>query len=343
MSTLAVSDVPEAHADAAAILSAPAPRMRAAVMTGPHDVAVQLIERPAPGPQEMRIRVQGCGVCASNLGPWESLPGITYPLEAGAPGHEGWGSIDALGPGVTGWQTGERVAFLGGRSYAEYDVVASSAAVRLPPMLDGRPFPGEAIACAVNVFRRSRIAPGDDVAVVGIGFLGALLVQLAVRAGANVVALSRRDFALDLADRMGALETLAMDDHARVLQAARGLTSGRGFARVVEATGKQWPLDLASELTAEGGTLVIAGYHQDGPRRVNMQLWNWRGLDVINAHERDPRVQMAGLQRAVHLAATGELEFLPLITDRLPLERLGDALDRTSRRPDGFLKAVVMP
>jgi len=54
---------------------------------------------------------------------------------------------------------------------------------------------------------------------------------------------------------------------------------------VIEAAGQQWPLDLATELTRERGRLIIAGYHQDGPRQINMQLWNWRGLDVINAHE----------------------------------------------------------
>ena len=66
---------------------------------------------------------------------------------------------------------------------------------------------------------------------------------------------------------------------------------------MIEAVGKQWPLDLAAELTREGGRLVIAGYHQDGPRQVNMQLWNWRGFDVANAHERDPQVAVRGHAR----------------------------------------------
>ena len=92
---------------------------------------------------------------------------------------------------------------------------------------------------------------------------------------------------------MGAAELIPMDDYWRILEQVKALTGGRFCERVIEAVGKQWPLDLAGELTAEGGRLVIAGYHQDGPRQVNMQLWNWRGLDVINAHERDP----AGLCR----------------------------------------------
>ena len=77
------------------------------------------------------------------------------------------------------------------------------------------------------------------------------------------------------------------------------LTDDRGCDVAIEAVGAQWPLDLAAELTAVRGRLVIAGYHQDGPRQVSMQSWNWKGLDVINAHERDPQVYVAGMEEAV--------------------------------------------
>jgi threonine dehydrogenase-like Zn-dependent dehydrogenase len=110
---------------------------------------------------------------------------------------------------------------------------------------------------------------------------------------------------------------------------------------VIEAVGKQWPLDLAAELTRERGTLVIAGYHQDGPRQVNMQLWNWRGLDVTNAHERDPHIYVQGMRAAVEAVASGRLDPTPLFTHSFPLERLDEALDATRDRPEGFVKAVV--
>ena len=77
---------------------------------------------------------------------------------------------------------------------------------------------------------------------------------------------------------------------------------------VIEATGQQRPLDLAAELTRVRGRLVIAGYHQDGPRSVNMQLWNWRGIDVINAHERDPEIYRRGMDEGVRLLAAGGLD-----------------------------------
>ena len=90
------------------------------------------------------------------------------------------------------------------------------------------------------------------------------------------------------------------------------------------------------------GRLVIAGYHQDGPRQVNMQLWNWRGLDVINAHERDPRIYLAGMQSAVEAVRAGRLDPAPLYSHRFPLSRLDEALTLSEERPDGFMKALVL-
>jgi len=315
--------------------------MRAAVITGPGRMEVRGTALPSPGPGQVRVRLEGCGVCASNLTPWAGPDWMTFPTEPGGMGHEGWGVIDAVGEGVTAVKAGDRVATLSHHSYAEYDVANEAAVVLLPPALDGQPFPGEPLGCAFNIFRRSGIKTGDTVAIVGVGFLGAVLTRLATEAGARVIAISRRPFSLDLARRFGAAETIPLDDHYGIISRVSELTGGDFCDVVIEAVGKQWPLDLAAELTKERGRLIIAGYHQDGPRQINMQLWNWRGLDVINAHERDPAVYARGVRDAVEAVVSGRLDPGPLITHAWPLERLGEALDATRDRPDGFLKAVV--
>jgi threonine dehydrogenase-like Zn-dependent dehydrogenase len=315
--------------------------MRAALIHRPNQF--QTIETfiPEPGMQQVLVRVEGCGVCASNLPVWEGRAWFNYPLAPGALGHEGWGHIEALGPEVDGFKVGDRVAFLSEHAYAEYDVAGVESLLRLPAQLDEQPFPGEPLGCAMNVFRRSDIQPGQTVAVIGIGFLGALLVQLAAQAGARVIAVSRRPFALDIARQFGATETLTLDDYWRIIQHVRDLTEGAGCARVIEAVGQQWALDLATELTGTRGRLVIAGYHQDGTRQVNLQLWNWRGLDVINAHERDPQVYREGMQAALHAILAGTLDPAPLYTHCFPLDQLDEALDTLRQRPAGFLKALV--
>jgi threonine dehydrogenase-like Zn-dependent dehydrogenase len=315
--------------------------MRAAVLTGPGRLRIEEVARPEPGPGQVRIRLEGCGVCASNLTPWAGPEWMRYPTEPGALGHEGWGRIDAVGGGVSGFEEGDRVAALSGNSYAEYDLAPASALVALPSSLDDIDFPAEPFGCAMNIFRRSQIEPGQSVAIIGIGFLGATLTRLASEAGANVIAISRRPCSLALARRMGAAETIAMDDHHMIVDRVKALTGGRMCERVIEAVGKQWPLDLAAELTAEGGRMIVAGYHQDGPRQVNMQLWNWRGFDVINAHERDPAICLRGMHEAVDAVAAGRIDLGPLLTHRYGLDRLGAALDATRDRPPGFVKALV--
>ncbi len=317
--------------------------MRAAVLTAPGTVRIDEVPLPEPGPGQVRIRLEGCGVCASNLTPWEGPEWMQFPTAPGDLGHEGWGIVDAVGSEVRDLTTGDRVAALAGKSYAEYDVADAFAVVRLPESLRDVDLPGEPFGCAMNIFRRSDIREGQTVAIIGVGFLGAILVRLASKVGARVIAISRRPESLDLATRMGAAETIPMDDHYRIIEQVKDLTGGRFCDRVIEAVGKQWPLDLAAELTSEGGRLVIAGYHQDGPRQVNMQLWNWRGFDVANAHERDPAVALQGVREAVAAIESGLIDPTMLVTHRFPLERLGDALDATRDRPGNFVKAVVVP
>ena len=315
--------------------------MLAAVLRQPGEIVIEELPLPEPSAGQVRLRLVGCGVCASNLEPFEGKPWFQYPFAPGAPGHEGWGVIDAVGANVHQWKGGERVATISQRAYATHDLAPADEVVVLPPALDGQPFPAEPLACAVNIFRRSQIEPGSTVAVVGIGFVGALLVRLAANAGARVIAIGRRPFALDLAKQMGADVCLPMDDHWKIIEEVKLLTGGILCRTVIEATGQAWPLDLAALLTRERGRLVIAGYHQDGPRQINLQLWNWRGLDVVNAHERDPQVYLDGMKAAVRAVASGELDPRPLYTHVLPLARLPEAFALMRERPDGFLKALV--
>lgn len=316
--------------------------MRAAVITAPRRFELREVPIPEPGPRQVRVRLEGCGVCASNIPPWEGRPWFNYPMQPGALGHEGYGHIDAIGTETTGFTIGQRVAMLSYHAYAEYDVADVESVVALPDSLGDQPFPAEPLGCTLNIFERCLIETGSTVAIIGVGFLGALLTQLSARAGARVIAIARRPYALEIARTMGAAETIAMEDHQHILEQVRQLTDGRFCDVVIEAVGKQWPLDLAGELTCERGRLVVAGYHQDEPRQVNMQLWNWRGIDVINAHERDPRIYTRGMKRAVKAVASGQLTPSSLYTHRFTLDQFDQALEMSCERPDGFMKGIII-
>jgi len=312
-----------------------------AIMSAPGRIELKMLEFREPAAGELRIQIEGCGVCASNLPIWEGKPWFDYPFEPGAPGHEAWGRVDAVGEGVTGFTRGDRVALLSSHAFAEYDFARTSEVVQLPAALEEAAFPAEPLGCAMNIFKRAKIRSGETVAIVGIGFLGTLLTQLAVKAGARVLALSHRRSSLKLAEQFGATATIEIVDEQQALQSVKRATHGRGCECVIEATGTQEALDLASELTAERGRLVIAGYHQDGPRRVNMQLWNWRGIDIVNAHERDPLVYVAGMRDAIEAAQAGVIDPRPLYTHTFPLNDLSRAFETLEDSPEGFIKALI--
>jgi threonine dehydrogenase-like Zn-dependent dehydrogenase len=313
--------------------------MRALRIIAPRRAEVDKIAVPDPGPTQVRIRLEGCGICGSNLAVWQGRPWFDYPFPPGAPGHEGWGIIDAIGEAVQNVKPGQRVAFLSGHALAEYDVADVESVVLLPSTPAA--FPGEALGCAVNIMRRSAIEKDHTIAVIGVGFIGALLVQMASRLGARVIAISRRPFALKIARLCGAVETVQLDSIETVAARLCDITGKATCERVIEAVGEQQSLDLASALTGERGRLIIAGYHQDADRRINMQLWNWRGIDIVNAHERDPRIYIDGMREAARSVDEGRLAPSFLITHSFALDQITQAFSALQERPDGFLKAWV--
>ena len=313
-------------------------RVKAARIVAPGRVELAEVDRPMPGAGEVLVKVLACGVCGSDQNAWRGVPGVEYPLAPGAPGHEVWGEVAAPGPGVVdpSLAVGRRVTGLIQGGYAQYAVARADELLAVPPSFDDAILLGEPLRCAANAARRAGRRPGERVAVVGFGYLAALVALLLFpeRRG-NWVAISRRAESRALALRLGA-------------EAAYGFEAvpdelWDSFPVVIEAAGVQQALDYATWLTAYGGRLVVVGYHADGPRMVNMQSWNWKGIDVINAHERRSDVYLRGLREGLAVAERHRLDLPGLISHRWPLERLGQALETAARRPADFVKGVVLP
>jgi len=212
------------------------PKMKAVQVSKPHG-SFEVVSRDVrdPGPGEIRVKVEACGVCHSDaLTKGGAYPGLTLPR---VPGHEIAGRVDAVGARVTAWKAGDRVgvgwhgghcfqcnacrkgmfincekaqvtgiSFDGG--YAEYAVVPYEAAARIPADLDA--LQAAPLLCAgvttYNSLRHSGARPGDTVAVQGIGGLGHLALQYAARMGFRTVALSHGAEKEALARELGAHE-----------------------------------------------------------------------------------------------------------------------------------------
>ena len=183
--------------------------------------------------------------------------------------------------------------------------------------------------------------PEYPVAIIGIGFLGALLCQLCKQKVAKVIAISQREFSLSFAAEFGADEIIPITNTWEIAGKIKEITQGNYCSRVIEATGKQEAIDIATEIISEGGKLIIAGYHQDGMRQVDFQKWNWKGIDVINAHERDAKKYISGIKNAVDAVAKGILNPELLYTHKFNIADINKGFEFTATRPEGFMKALI--
>jgi len=321
----------------------------------------ELVERhvPEPGPGEVRIQVEACGVCHSEMmvkeGHW---PGLQYPR---IPGHEIAGRIDALGAGVSDWRVGQRVGvgWHGGHcfrcercrrgdfilcrngkitgishdgGYAEYMVSPAEAVAAMPDELPADE--AAPLLCAgITVFNSLRNAgarPGDLVAIQGVGGLGHLGIQFANRMGFITVALARGSDKQALASELGAKHFIdsAGGSTAQALQKLGG-------ARLILATAPD--AKSISALVgglAPSGKLLIVG--------AAMEPLTISALDLIGG-----RRTIQGWPSGTAMDSQDTLRFSALegvrpMVEKFPLSKVAEAYDRMASGKVRFRAVLTM-
>jgi len=323
---------------------------------------LELVSRPVPDPGSgaVRIRVEACGICHSDMFTKEGLwPGIQYPR---VPGHEIAGVIDALGPAVPGWAVGDRVGvgWHGGHcgycdscrrgdfltcqiapqipgmtydgGYAEYAIIPSVALARIPadlPAVDAAPLMCAGITM-FNSLRHSGARPGDLVAVLGLGGLGHLGVQFAARMGFKTVAIARGPDKGPLATRLGAhhyIDSQAGDPAAALVKL--------GGAKVI----------LATVTSGSAMQAVLGGLGIDG------KLFVLGGapdpLTVVPLSLLGHRLSITGWPSGTSIDSQDTLAFSILsdvrpMTEVFPLERAAEAYERMLSGKARF-RVVITP
>lgn len=322
--------------------------MKASVIAGPQKSELVEIAVPEIGDEEVLIRVKVCGVCASELHPW--MDGASW-LEASGQrpifGHEPVGIIESVGSRVKGFQVGDRVTGLIQNAFAQYTKADYRKIVKVPDSLDDMEAIGEPLSCLMSGADRTPVALGDDVAIVGAGFMGLGFLQLMRLKGAGkIIAVDMREESLQHAKRFGADETYTPMDvkpEYKVTEWKHMDQGIKGIDVAVEASGSQGALQLAGEMTAVHGTLSVVGYHQGngGLRNVNMELWNWKAISVVNAHERRTEVHMKQMEAGLKLIANGLFNMKDMITHVYSLDEVDKAYDAIKSKPEGFIKAII--
>jgi L-iditol 2-dehydrogenase len=314
--------------------------VRRALLVGPR--RFDIVEQPLPaiGASDVLVQVGECGLCASDVEVWLGKTDQQLPLPLG---HEAAGVVLDIGKDVTTVTPGCTVAcWVEGGGFSE--TVLTQERFCLP--VDGagaHPAVAEPLSCVVNAIGLAAPQLGDDVVIVGAGFMGNLL-QLAVqlRGPRTVTVVDVRREALERAARLGA--TFTVDSSAEDLgQIIGDITGGRGADVTFEVTGTNQGLDLAETATRMSGKLAIVGYHQGGTRAIRLGHWNWMAFDIVNAHFRDKETILAGMRAGLRLLSAGKLDVTPLLTHFYPLDAIGEAFQAAVTKPAGFVKAVIQP
>ncbi len=325
--------------------------MKASVLIGPKQSEIREVPLPTVGAQDVLVRVEACGVCFSEFHSWAGESDVDYPQIMG---HEPSGVIEQVGNQVDSLQVGQAVTVLPtqrgyfthgiSQAFAQYVVAPMERVVPLAPNVNFPEALGEPIACLISAIERTSIQLADRVAIVGCGFMGLILLQLIkLRSPKEVVAIDIRSDALMQAKGLGADRVLRPQDVKPQDKLTEWKDLGQGFDVVFEVSGSQPGLTLAGELVKAHGILSIVGYHANGFRTLDVGLWNWKAIDVINAHERRNAVMMAGMKTGIDLIASGKLDMTSLVTHLYPLGEVDTAFSAMQDKPTGFIKAVILP
>ena len=338
--------------------------MRAARLEGIDSLHVRQVAAPEPGPGEVVVRVEACGVCGTDHHILHGEYPASLPVTLG---HEFAGTVAATGPGAR-LAVGTRVAIdpniacgvcrecrrgdiclcprrvaLGvdrDGGLAEYALVPETQAYQLPPAM---PIEWgalcEPLACCLRGLDLATIQPGASVVVLGGGVIGQLMVQLARLAGATTVVLvTRQEGRRRLAEELGATATLdprAGDIVALIAGEAGGLAPG-GADVVLECAGTIETLEQSIALARRGGTVLVFGVApQMATARVSPFDVFARELRILGSYLNP---HMHG--RAVELAASGQLALDPLITHRIDLSAIPAVLAAPAAR--GEVKSMVL-
>lgn len=332
--------------------------MACAMWRGVDDMRLERHPVPTPTGREILVRVAACGICATDLHLLDgSIPLYTPPRVLG---HEMSGTVVAVGPEARSVEVGaavavdpnmscgscfycqealpymctRRVSMIGG--FAEYLRVPEQTAYPLPP---GIPVEYGAIAeplsCVLRATERAGLRAGGTVAVVGAGTIGLLVVQLAKRSGAALVAVSepdaeRRALALQLGADL-AVDPTSDDPRERLLQETRGI----GVDVAFEAVGAVVTAQTAISLPRRSGTVILIGVP---PATAELTLKSYE-LFERELTIRTSFIRAYEFRRAVELLAVLDID--PLLGTRFPLERIHDAFAAAGSRQG--VKTLVTP
>lgn len=315
-------------------------KRRVAILVKKGQTKISEEETPEVGKDDVLIKVRACGICAGDAYAFLGYP-VWFDLPA-ALGHEPSGEVVEVGTNVTKFSEGDHITAMGTPGFSDFLVANESYVEKVPEKIPFEHAIGEPLACVVNAIRLICPKLGDNVAVVGTGFMGLLLVQALSRLSLeNLVGFDINDERLKLAKRYGANVVLNPKDEGTTKEVA-GITGSEGFDVVIEATGNPSGVGLATKLTRKRGKLVIFSYHPN-PVPVDLRTWDLNGLEVVMANPNRAEDMRENLRLAVMMLARDMFDLEELVTHKWQLDEVQEALEYASKRPGDYIKGIIIP
>ena len=342
--------------------------MKALVLEEYNKFVLKEVEKPRIQPDEVLVRIQACSICGSDVHGMDGSTGRRIPPVI--MGHEAAGIIEQVGQNVEGWKEGDRVTFDStlycgecefckrgevnlcdnrrvfgvscgeyrfNGAFAEYAAVNQRILYKLPEEVSFlQAAMIEPLSIAVHAVRVSNIAQDQDVAVVGTGMIGLLLVQvLAAKGCRKLIAVDVDDDKLALAKRFGA--THIVNSKGDAVKEILDITQGRGLDASFEAVGIEVTGNIAIKSLRKGGTAVLVG-NLSAMESLPVQAIVTRQLSVLGS------CASAGeYDECIQLIAEKKVDVEAFVSASAPLDEGAKWFKRLYAKEPGLMKVILLP
>jgi L-iditol 2-dehydrogenase len=343
-------------------------QMMAAVLYGKENLRVERVSVPGVDAGDILVRVRVALTCGTDVKVFLRGYHARMIVPPAVFGHELAGDVVAVGPAVRNFSVGQRVVaansapcgscffcrrgqenlcedlLFNNGAYAEYIRIPARIVERntylIPDHVSYRDAAlVEPLACVIRGFESTHPAPGDSIAIVGLGPVGLMFVRLAKLRGCRVIAVGRRKTQLDRALLLGADEAIEADDDGDPVRAVRAMTHGRGVDIAIEAVGKPETWDWVVNMVRRGGTVsFFGGCPNDTYVKLDTALLHYSEITCQASFHHTP----AHIRTALELVSAGDVPASFFVNREEPLANLL-AVMRFLMSHDGHLKTAIVP
>ncbi len=317
-------------------------KFRRAMLDEPHKISIYEVEE-SPSKGQVMLKVSGCGMCNWELEFWHGTLNWGYPQVLG---HEFSGVVVEVGEGCTRLKVGDKVSSLHGLGgFSEYIAVDENTCELLEDDIDSKYSMGEPQKCIVTVLDAAKPQPADYGVIQGCGPMGIWCIQgLRGKYLSGLIAVDIDDAKLELAKRYGATHVINSKKVDAVEEIAK-ITKGHMADFAIEGTGIPALLNQAQDFVKSTGRgrLVLMSSHHSATPEFDFRKAIDRGLTIIAAHPNYSLNAMEDFRRAVSFINSKAFQSEELVTHEFTLDQIQEAFETLANKPQGFIKAIVVP